>query len=93
MQLKDYLEEIEQTKQKALIYKELKDYLQKFLKSDTAEAEMVIPIGAGSLGTSTMEYDKFVPEHLIAQVLSEVETAQEELETELKLKLEQTIGQ
>ena len=40
MKLKDYLEEIEQLKQKGLVYKELKEYLQKFLHSDTAEPEL-----------------------------------------------------
>lgn len=92
MKLKDYLEEIEQLKQKGLVYKELKEYLQKFLHSDTAEPELFIPIGSGVLDGGSLEYQKTVPEHIINEVLVEVEAAEEELDKDLKLKLEQTIG-
>jgi len=92
MKLKDYLEEIEQLKQKELVYKELKDYLKKFLHSDTNEPEQFIPIGSGILEAGSLTYQKTVSEHIINEVLLEVEAAEEELSKDLQLKLDQTIG-
>ncbi len=92
MKLKDYLEEIEQLKQKELVYKELKDYLKKFLRTDFQDAELFIPIGSGVLDGGSLKYEKTVPEHIINEVLLEVEAAEEELNKELQLKLDQTIG-
>lgn len=93
MKLKDYVAEVEQLTQKALVYKELQQYLKKFIRTDMDEAELFIPIGSGTLSPQgTIEYEKTVPENVIADVLLEVEAAEEELQTELRLKLDQTIG-
>lgn len=92
MKLKDYLEEIEQLTQKGLVYKEIKDYLRKFLRTDFADAELFIPIGSGTLEGGTLKYEKVVPEFIINEVVVELEGAEAEISKDLNLKLEQTIG-
>ena len=92
MKLSVYIEEIEHTKQKGLVYLELEEFLKKFMPTDTDEPELFIPIGSGSLSGSSLEYEKTVPVHIVAEVLLEISAAKDELEEEVKQKLNQTIG-
>lgn len=92
MKLIQYIDDLEQIKQKGLVYLELEEFLKKFLPTDTSEPELFIPIGSGSLLGSSIDYEKTVPLHIVAEVLGEISSAKEQLQEEVKEKLNTTIG-
>ncbi len=91
MKLKDHLREIESVQNKGLVYKELRSYLDKFIKTDTRDADQVIPIGAPILADEDLTFEKVVPQVSIADVILEIEAAIEQIEIEYKKLIDKEI--
>lgn len=85
------MKEVETVQNKGLVYKELRSYLDKFVKTDTRDAEQVIPIGAPILASDELTYEKMVPQVSIADVILEIDAAIEQIELEYKKLIDKEI--
>lgn len=91
MKLSDYLTQAENIQNKTLVYKEVRDYLEKYIQTDTREPEMYIPTGTPSFDGEEVVYDKYVPQHVIADVALEIEDAMLQINKELQKLLDKEI--
>ena len=85
MKINEYIKQIDKLKQKILVYKELRIFLDDYLKTDTKEAERYIPYSAPDfLPSGEVSFESVVPGYIVGDVAVELDDALNSLEKELE---------
>lgn len=85
MKINEYIKQIDKLKQKILVYKELRMFIEEYLKTDTKEAERYIPYSAPDfLPSGEVSFEAVVPGYIVGDVVLELDEAINSLDKELQ---------